>query len=71
MKVEIEINDNYLKYLQNVNINSYINELIAEDIYLNSKEFEKHKLKMQQRLQQIEKGEIISHEELWKEIDEL
>jgi len=71
MRVEIEINDNYLKYLQDVNINSYINELIAEDIYLNSKEFEKYKLKMQQRLQQIEKGDIISHEELWKVIDEL
>ena len=71
MRMEIEINDNYLKYLQDVNINSYINELIAEDIYLNSKEFEKYKLKMQQRLQQIEKGDIISHEELWKVIDEL
>jgi hypothetical protein len=71
MIVKVEINDLFSKHLQNVDIKSYINELIAKDIYFNSKQFEQDKAVLNKRLHEIEKGEYISHEDMWREIDEL
>ena len=65
MKVNIQINDE----LQNVKINSYINDLIAQDIYRNSAQFEKDKIKFQERLNSALKGNIVSHNDMWNRID--
>jgi hypothetical protein len=71
MKINIQINDEFNEYLQNVEINSYINDLIAQDIYRNSAQFEKDKIKFQERLNSALKGNIVSHNDIWNRIDEL
>jgi len=71
MKINIQINDQFIDYLQNVNINDYINDLIAQDIYLHSNQFKKDKIKFQKRLNSALKGNTLSHTQMWNKIDEL
>ena len=71
MKINIQINDQFIDYLQNVNINDYINDLIAQDIYLHSNQFKKDKTKFQNRLKSAIKGNTLSHTQMWNKIDEL
>jgi len=73
MIVQVDINDKYLNYLEtkNIEIKEYINELIEQDFYLNSEKFKNDKNKLSNRLKEIEKGNILSHEEIWKDINEL
>ena len=71
MKINIQINDQFIDYLQNVNINDHINDLIAQDIYLHSNQFKKDKNKFQKRLNSALKGNTLSHTQMWNKIDEL
>ncbi len=71
MVIQIDINDKYTKYLQNIDIKSYLNELIAKDIYQNSIQYQKDKFMFEERLKSANKGNTISHEEMWKKINEL
>jgi hypothetical protein len=71
MKINIQINDEFNEYLQNVDINSYINDLIAEDIYRNSSKYQKDKIKFQNRLNSAMEGHTVNHNEMWNKIDEL
>jgi hypothetical protein len=69
MKVHIQINDKFNEYLQNVDINSYINDLIAQDMYRNSSQFEQDKIKFQKKLNSALKGNTLSHNDMWNKID--
>jgi len=71
MKINIQICDEFNEYLKNIDINSYINDLIAQDIYLRSNQFKKDKIKFQKRLNSALKGNTISHTQMWNKIDEL
>ncbi len=71
MKINIQICDEFKEYLKNIDINSYINDLIAQDIYMHSVQFKKDKTKFQNRLKSAIKGNTLSHTQMWNKIDEL
>ena len=71
MKINIQINDEFIDHLQNVDINDYINNLIAKDIYIKSEKFNHDKAEFSNRLNSALKGNIIEHSQMWNKIDEL
>ncbi|AZV45894.1 hypothetical protein C3L23_01005 [Nautilia sp. PV-1] len=71
MKINIQINDEFIDYLQNVDINDYVNNLIAKDIYIKSEKFKNDKAEFNKRLNSALKGNIIEHSQMWNKIDEL